>query len=244
MSDEYLNPRRQFLTKSAFGLLAGTSFYLLGCTKPKGPPSSTMPQPDANMVNSPASTPTSIAASEPVIAEPTMQCVETEDNIEGPYYRPGAPQRSVFIDSSTPGTKLLLRGQVWGMGCKAPLAGALLDFWQATYDGHYDIDGTMSRADVKNFIFRGKQTADEQGKFSLTTVIPGNYLNGAQYRPAHIHVKVSSPGHETLTTQLYFDGDPYNDIDPFIHRSLIMPLQSDASTKGKKARFDFVLIPA
>jgi protocatechuate 3,4-dioxygenase beta subunit len=239
MSDEYLHPRRQFLTKSAFGLLAGTSMYLLGCPKKQGTQGSTMPQPDT-LIAGPTSAP--IPEPEPIIVEPTMQCIETAENIEGPYYRKGAPERSVLVNDSTPGTKFSLHGQVWGLGCKAPLAGAVLDFWQATHDGHYDIDGTMSRADVKNFIFRGKQTTDDQGRFSLVTVIPGNYLNGAQYRPAHIHAKVSAPGHATITTQLYFEGDPYNNIDPFISRSLIMPTQSDTKTKGKKARFDFVLI--
>ncbi len=29
------------------------------------------------------------------------------------------------------------------------------------------------------------------------------------FRPAHIHFKVSHPDYETLTTQLYFEGDPY-----------------------------------
>ena len=242
MSDEYLNPRRQFLTRSAFGLLAGTSFYLLGCNKPKAPSSYTTSQPDTR-----AATPTSEPATRPsevVIEEPTMQCIETADNIEGPYYREGAPERSVLVEASTPGVKFSLRGQVWGMGCNAPLAGAFLEFWQATHDGHYDIDGTMSRSAIKNFIFRGTQRADAEGRFSLTTVIPGNYLNGEQYRPAHIHAKVSAPGHTALTTQLYFEGDPYNDIDPFIYKSLIMPIQNDTNTKGKKARFDFVLIPS
>jgi protocatechuate 3,4-dioxygenase beta subunit len=237
MSDEYLNPRRQFLTKSAHALLTGTSVYLLGCHKSKGTPITTMPQPGT------LATAPSAPVAEPIIAAPTMQCIETAENIEGPYYRSGAPERSVLVDPSAPGTKFSLRGQVWGLGCKAPLAGAFLEFWQATHDGHYDIDGTMSRADVKNFIFRGTQTADAQGRFSLTTVVPGNYLNGEQYRPAHIHAKVSAPGHATLTTQLYFEGDPYNDIDPFISRSLIMPTQLDTKTKGKQARFDFVLIP-
>src|SRR6187200_1764164 len=32
-------------------------------------------------------------------------------------------------------------------------------------------------------------------------------------RPAHMHVKVSAPGHELLTAQLYFPGDPHNDDD-------------------------------
>jgi catechol 1,2-dioxygenase len=64
-------------------------------------------------------------------------------------------------------------------------------------------------------------------------------LNGAQYRPAHIHVKVSAPGFQTITTQLYFEGDKYNAIDPFIHASLIMPIRDMNGVKT--CPFDFSL---
>ena len=53
-------------------------------------------------------------------------------------------------------------------------------------------------------------------------MLPGRYLNGAQYRPAHVHVKVSAAGHVPLTTQLYFPDDPYNAIDPFIKNKQIV----------------------
>ena len=44
----------------------------------------------------------------------------------------------------------------------------------------------------------------------LETVIPGHYENGpGAWRPAHIHVTISAPGHASVTTQLYFAGDPY-----------------------------------
>ncbi len=62
------------------------------------------------------------------------------------------------------------------------------------------------------------------------------------YRPAHIHVKVSAPGHAPLTTQLYFPEDPYNAGDPFIDRSLIMEVSPDRNALG--ARYDFVLRPS
>ena len=127
------------------------------------------------------------------------------------------------------GVRLVLSGTVLGAGC-APPAGAVLDIWQANHDGEYDNEG---------FTLRGRFIADEQGRYQLGTIIPGHYLNGRQYRPAHIHAKVSAPGHQPLTTQLYFEGDPYNEIDPFIRESLIMRLDSDGD--GKRCAFDFVL---
>ncbi|MEO7092154.1 MAG: dioxygenase, partial [Polyangiales bacterium] len=123
----------------------------------------------------------------------------------------------------------VISGRVLGTGCGIVLAGAVLDFWQADADGAY--------FDVK---LRGHQIATADGRFSLHTIIPGHYLNGAQYRPAHVHVKVQAPGYKLLTTQLYFEGDPYNDIDPFIKKSLIMKVAAGAP--GEKAsQFDFIL---
>ena len=88
-------------------------------------------------------------------------------------------------------------------------------------------------------MLRGRVHTDAQGRYHLRTVVPGRYLNGAQYRPAHVHVKLRGSGFRPLTTQLYFPGDPYNDIDPFLHTSLIMPITREPNRL--KARFDFVL---
>ncbi len=50
---------------------------------------------------------------------------------------------------------------------------------------------------------------------------------------------MSAPGHRLLTTQLYFEGDPYNANDEFIEAPLIMKLGD--TRDGKAARFDFVI---
>jgi len=57
--------------------------------------------------------------------------------------------------------------------------------------------------------------------------VPGHYLDGAAFRPAHIHLKVAALGGD-LTTQLYFEGDPYNESDRLIIDSLIMPTREMA----------------
>lgn len=158
---------------------------------------------------------------------------DTADNILGPYYKEGAPVRDVLVEDGDPGTRLALAGTVVVAGTCAPVAGATLDVWQADDDAVYDAAG---------FRFRGKVLTDGTGAWSLRTIIPGHYLNGAQYRPAHIHVRITGPGIAELVTQLYFEGDPYNAIDPFIVPSLIMPVDDDGDG-GKRARFDFVLAP-
>lgn len=174
--------------------------------------------------------------------EPTPVCAETEDNIEGPFYRQGAPFRSDIVDQGMEGVRLSVSGTVSGAGCADRLPGALLDFWQADDAGHYDNDGSIVPLPPDLFILRGKMTAGGAGEYALNTIIPGPYPNGGVFRPSHIHVKVSAPGYQALTTQLYFEDDPYAPTDPYIRDSLIMSL-SDAPGGGKAATFNFVLAP-
>jgi len=121
---------------------------------------------------------------------------------------------------------LTITGFVVGLKCGG-IKGARVDLWHADAAGGYDNQG---------YGFRGKVHTGADGKFQFDTIIPGRYLNGPQYRPAHIHVKVrDKSGSLLLTTQLYFDGDPYNEVDPFIKASLIMKPQ------GGVASYDLVV---
>lgn len=154
-----------------------------------------------------------------------QSCARTADNIEGPFYRANAPERSALVDDHT----LLVRGRVTDRSCH-PLDGALLDFWQADGAGEYDLSGLR---------FRGRLYTGPDGQFELRTVRPGRYLTGRTFRPAHIHVKASAGSGALLTTQLYFPDDPYNERDPFIDRSLIMHLEREDDVEI--AQYDFVL---
>lgn len=161
---------------------------------------------------------------------PPRRCAPaTHDNIEGPFYKEGAPNRSVLASPKDKGMPLVIAGAVQTLRCE-PLEKAEIDIWQADATGAYDNDG---------YRFRGALLTDAKGRFHLRTIVPGRYLNGSTYRPAHIHVKVRARGHEELTTQLYFSDDPYNKKDPFIHESLIMKHRDHDGVR--KARFDFVL---
>ena len=185
---------------------------------------------------------------------PAAVCAATADNIEGPFWKAGAPHRADLATDrdagvaaqersdaghwyggsgfAVAGERLVLTGVVRTTGC-APLAGAELDLWHADARGAYDNDG---------FRFRGKLVTGADGRWLVSTIVPGRYLNGRRYRPAHVHAKLRAPGHRDLTTQLYFAGDPYNDGDPFIVPSLIMAHQVERG--ARRAGFDFVLEPA
>jgi protocatechuate 3,4-dioxygenase beta subunit len=159
-------------------------------------------------------------------------CAPTAANIEGPFFKAGAPHRSVLVAPGEQGELLTISGSVLSADCR-PLAGAQIDVWHADARGDYDLEG---------FRHRGRLCTGPGGVFQLATIVPGRYLNGRRYRPAHIHVKLEAPGHRPLTTQLYFEGDPYNRGDDFIVPSLIMDLHRTGPLA--LARFDFVLAPA
>lgn len=164
---------------------------------------------------------------------PTEGCYVTEDNILGPYYKKGAPLDGNLADDLA-GELLIIEGTVYGCDCVTPLAGAIVDIWQADSDGAYDNVG---------FTLRGRIETDSDGRYRLTTIKPGWYLNGDQFRPAHIHYKVSHADGAALTTQLYFEGDPYIEDDPFVKASLVIPLTTgqDRGARALLGTFDVVL---
>lgn len=158
----------------------------------------------------------------------------TEDNIEGPFYREGAPFRTSLAEG-VKGTPLKISGRVLSTDGD-PIPGALVDVWHADGEGAYDNESDR-------FLCRGKMKADREGRYAFETVMPGQYdLDGygprKAFRPAHIHYKVGAKGFKPLTTQLYFSGDKYLEKDPFARKSLVIDL---ADGKGT---FDLVLAKA
>ena len=132
----------------------------------------------------------------------SRQCALTGRDILGPFHRDGAPKRTVIAPKSEPGRRLAITGQVLHQDCRTPVAGAILDIWHADAQGRYD--NTSER-----YRLRGQVVSDENGRYTFETIVPGNYPLGKTMRPAHIHFNVSSPGFQPLTTQLYFEDDPY-----------------------------------
>ncbi|MFN2432615.1 MAG: twin-arginine translocation pathway signal protein [Gemmatimonadota bacterium] len=133
-------------------------------------------------------------------------CAPTSGDTAGPFYLEGAPRRSQLAGPDEPGDRIVVRGRVLGPDCKTPLAGALLDAWQADAEGRYHAD----RED--EYRLRGQVLTDAKGRYAFESVVPGRYKvdeGAAAFRPAHIHFTVGGPRHRPLTTQLYFKGDPH-----------------------------------
>lgn len=176
-----------------------------------------------------APAPSTIVVPQPVVGAAPASCTATVEQILGPYYLPEAPWRDSLLEPGMQGERLAIDGTVRALDC-SPIAGALLEVWQADHGGRYDVRGPMLRARLQS---------DRAGQYRIHTILPGRYLNGAQYRPAHVHLRISAPGHTALVTQLYFEGDPYNDVDPFLDRSLIRPVQQ--APDEKRVGFDVTL---
>ncbi|MFN0071377.1 MAG: hypothetical protein ACKVVP_07805 [Chloroflexota bacterium] len=160
----------------------------------------------------------------------TPECVDPTDvtpsQTEGPYFTRNSPERASLLEPGLNGTRLMLSGLVLARNCQ-PVAGALLDFWQADDRGAYDNEG---------YRLRGHQFADADGRYSLETILPAFYSG----RTRHIHLKVQAPGAPVLTTQLYFQGEPGNQRDAIFSPALAMAMQ-DAEDGSKQTRFDFVV---
>jgi len=142
--------------------------------------------------------------SDGIDAASNAACPATQGDVLGPYYRSGAPSRMTIASPTEPGDRVVLEGLVTGPDC-APLAGATLDIWQADKDGTYYEPNAG-----EPFRLRGVLTTADDGTWRLDTIRPGNYkLTATLWRPAHIHFTVSAPGFKPVTTQIYFEGDPY-----------------------------------
>jgi protocatechuate 3,4-dioxygenase beta subunit len=214
--------RRTFLKIGSF---AFSSFVIAACTKPTASRDlEAIASPEPNPSN-PADSPLSTTAQ---TRTPTPACGDEEitpTQTEGPFYTPNAPERSSLLEPELPGTPLLLTGVVLSRNCE-PLAGALVDFWHADDRGEYDNVG---------YRLRGYQFTDEQGRYSLETIVPGLYPG----RTRHIHVKVQATNQPILTTQLYFPNEPQNQRDGLYRSELLITMQE--SGEGEQGTFDFVL---
>ena len=169
------------------------------------------------------------AAAGLVLLPPTPPTADADEEptparTEGPYFKPSSPKRRTLRDERTAGTPFRVSGRVVSVRGE-PVAGALLDVWQADGNGVYDLEG---------FGLRGHQTTEADGTYSIDTVVPGYYPG----RTRHVHVKVQPAGGRLLTTQLFFPNDPGNRRDALYSTWLRMRLSPD----GTAGTFDFVVL--
>jgi len=165
----------------------------------------------------------------------------TESLEAGPYHRDGAPWTTALAKSGEKGKPLTVSGTVFGEDTGLPLPDALLDVWQADASGNYDFQDNPAPASPVNYRMRGIMLADKSGRYSFTSVVPGNYgSTPTEQRAKHVHYTINRTGYEPLITQLYFEGDSWNTRDSLVRRSLIMPVR-EVQGGGAAVGFDIVL---
>ena len=179
-------------------------------------------------------------------AENPAQCAGTSKDITGPYWREGIPIRSDFDLYGQRGHKLTLSGKVRGEDCE-PLANAVIEMWHASptllpANALSRTDSVGYDTSSPRFRYYGQFATDANGEYTMSTLKPGWYLNGATFRPSHIHVKVYVDGIERLTTQLYFQGDPFIPGDPWASAAPERAVTLVANDNGPLAgQFDFTV---
>ena len=148
----------------------------------------------------------------------------------------GRPNRAI-------GTPLLLRGRVLDAAGRE-VADARVEIW------HTDAQGRLPD-DSPDGDFQGYGVAETggEGRFAFRTVRPGAYGK----RAPHMNVRISAPGFGSMTTQVFFEGEPGNADDPVltaihdpaVRSQLIVPLTAaagpDAEPGTQVAEVSFVL---
>jgi protocatechuate 3,4-dioxygenase beta subunit len=125
------------------------------------------------------------------------------------------------------GERIVVAGRLLD-GDGRPIAGQLIELWQANAAGRYAhaVDDHPAPLDP-NFPGYGRTLTDANGWYRFVTIRPGeypwrNHLNA--WRPAHLHFSVFGRKFEhRLVTQMYFPGDPLLALDP-IYNSVSDPL--------------------
>jgi len=100
----------------------------------------------------------------------------------------------------------------------SPLAGAVVELWQANSAGKYvhDMDHHPAPVDP-NFTGEGRLVTNEEGEYSFFSIKPGAYPvleSGWWWRPPHIHFSILGVSWmDRYVTQIFFPGEPLNETD-------------------------------
>jgi protocatechuate 3,4-dioxygenase beta subunit len=184
--------------------------------------------------------PTSAVELEKGTAPPVMPPAgfrPTTTQVEGPFYRPGAPYRAKTTPPFEKGTVMVFSGRVWGFETKRPLPGATLEVWHVDVDGHY----SEGDGDFRN---RARLVSSETGEYEIEMIRPVAYKPGPNFwRCAHLHLALSAPGYRRLTTEIYFPGDPHQATDSLFSPSRLAPVVKKTANGQpyEAATFDLVL---
>jgi len=135
-----------------------------------------------------------------------------------------------------------------------PVKKALIEIWQANAKGKYDHPDDTTQAPVDpNLKGWARMLTDSDGRYRFRSIKPGAYPNPGYdnwMRPPHIHYSIFAAGlMQRLITQMYFPGEPLNDVDPILNgiedldaRASLIAREGPAAADGSRSyAFDIVL---
>lgn len=182
----------------------------------------------------------------------------TQPSLLGPYFIEGSP----LIESKDgkpleltqrpdeAGEVMYFSGNVSNTDGQ-PIANARVEMWQNDASGKY----SAFDSDAPRYNFRGHFFTDENGDFKVKTIVPlpysiptdgptGEFLEYTDQhpmRPAHLHLMFEAEGHDTLITQVFFEGDEWleTDVADGVRLDLVTTLEEKDGHKA--ASLDFVL---
>ena len=179
----------------------------------------------------------------------------TESTVLGPFWVEGSPalEYGDAIFSSAAGEPAWVHGRVRDLD-GTPISGATLDVWQNDANELYGVQDD----DAPETHLRGRFRTRPDGTYAFLGVrpvpyrIPSDGPVGAMlaaagrhaWRPAHIHMIISAPGYETLTTHIFDAESPYLDNDAVfaVKPSLVRRFVRDGDRWSVEN--DILLVPA
>ena len=182
----------------------------------------------------------------------------TESTVFGPFHVEGAPElpMGTCISADGKGEICLYQGRVLDLDGR-PIENALVDVWSDNADGFYDVQQPDLQPKWNN---RGVFRTGPDGTYAFRGIKPVSYpipddgpvgqmlaaLGRHPWRPAHMHFRITAPGHERLITHIFVGGDSYLGSDAVfgVKAALIADFEAVQSpTEAWRTAFDFVLRP-
>lgn len=178
----------------------------------------------------------------------------TPGSVLGPFHTAGSPwhDNPANLVRENAGERVVLEGRVTDTD-GLPLAEATLDFWQNADNGLYwQVDPAQPQDNL-----RCRLKVDGQGRYRITTIRPQPYcipmdgpvwhdlVGPAQrtpWRPAHFHLIVEAPGHQSLITEVFDEQDEHLAGDAVfgVRQALVGRYETGADGLATM-RFDFKL---
>lgn len=182
----------------------------------------------------------------------------TQPSLLGPYFVEGSPLvekepgKPLVLTQrpNEPGEPLLFKGNVSSTD-GMPLANTRVEMWQNDDSGKY----SSFDSDAPKYNLRGYFYTDENGDFEVQSIVPLpysipadgptgeflGYMDQHPMRPAHLHLMFEAEGHETLITQVFFEGDEWleTDVADGVRTELVTKLED--KNGRKEASLNFVM---